>query len=86
MPTGRVLEIAPGYGRWTKFLIGLSESFVGVDLSDRCVKACKTRFAASHHASFLKTDGTSLAMTDGKFDFVFSFHSLVHAEVSIAGA
>ncbi|MGK7871723.1 class I SAM-dependent methyltransferase, partial [Falsiroseomonas sp. E2-1-a20] len=86
LPAGRVLEIAPGYGRWTKFLIGLSESFVGVDLSDQCVAACKTRFAASRHASFLKTDGTSLAMTEGKFDLVFSFDSLVHAEFEIMQA
>jgi hypothetical protein len=30
LPTRSILQIAPGYGRWAKFLIGVCRSYVGV--------------------------------------------------------
>jgi len=39
------LEIAPGHGRWTQFLQRLCQSLVAVDISEKCVEHCKTRFA-----------------------------------------
>jgi SAM-dependent methyltransferase len=83
LPAKRVLEIAPGFGRWTKFLVGNCESYVGVDLSDKCVAACRSTFAAANHALFIQNDGLSLAQANGSFDFVFSFDSLVHAELDV---
>lgn len=83
LPAKRVLEIAPGFGRWTKFLVRNCESYVGVDLSDKCVAACQSTFAAASHALFIQNDGLSLAQADGSFDFVFSFDSLVHAELDV---
>jgi ubiquinone/menaquinone biosynthesis C-methylase UbiE len=87
VPTGTVCEIAPGRGRWSQYLIGLCERYVGVDLTPGCVEACRKRFASDEHASFEVTDGTSLPMLEAtSVDFVFSFDSLVHAEADVIAA
>jgi ubiquinone/menaquinone biosynthesis C-methylase UbiE len=86
VPTGTICELAPGYGRWSQFLIGLCDRYVGVDLASRCVDACRERFASSEHASFEVNDGTSLPMLGHEsVDFMFSFDSLVHAEADVIG-
>lgn len=80
----RILEIAPGYGRFTQYLKDQCESLVVVDLSNRCIEACAKRFADSDHISYYVNDGRSLEMVeDGSIDFVFSFDSLVHAEADV---
>jgi SAM-dependent methyltransferase len=81
MPVGRILEIAPGYGRWTHYLRDLCDELVGVDIADTAIAHCRTRFAGDEHVSFHVNDGTSLAVAaDRSVDMVFSFDSLVHAE------
>lgn len=84
MPTGTILEIAPGFGRWTNYLRQYCEQLVVVDLSEKCIKACQQRFATDQHISYHVNDGKSLAMIpDNSIDFVFSFDSLVHAEADV---
>ncbi len=83
LPAKRILEIAPGFGRWTRFLVPACDEFVGIDLNEKCIEACRTFFADAKHARFFTNDGQSLAAADGQFDFVFSFDSLVHAEVDV---
>lgn len=78
-PAKNILEIAPGFGRWTRFLLPLCERYTGIDLSPVCVEHCRTAFANAQHARFLRNDGVSLGeVPDGTIDFVFSFDSLVH--------
>jgi len=84
LPTDAVLEIATGYGRWTKYLIPQSARYLGIDLSTNGINHCKEIFSRFNHASFVKNDGLSLAAArDGEFDFVFSFESLVHVEADV---
>jgi 2-polyprenyl-3-methyl-5-hydroxy-6-metoxy-1,4-benzoquinol methylase len=84
MPTGTILEIAPGFGRWTNYLRKYCEQLVVVDLSEKCINACQQRFAADTNISYHVNDGKSLAMIpDNSIDFVFSFDSLVHAEADV---
>ncbi len=84
LPASRILEIAPGHGRWTSYLLHYCESYVGIDLSGQAVDACKKRFASHPSAEFHRNDGLSLdAANDGEFDFIFSFDSLVHAEIEV---
>lgn len=86
-PVARCLEIAPGCGRWTQFLLPLVERLDAVDLSPRCVEACQRRFANQTHFRCHQNDGRSLdAVPDESFDFVFSFDSLVHAEADVLDA
>ena len=84
LPAQRILEIAPGFGRWTKYLIPACDEFVGVDLSAKCIDACRDRFAAVKYAQFFTNDGRSLAAArDDRFDLIFSFDSLVHADYDV---
>jgi hypothetical protein len=84
LPAGAVLEIAPGFGRWTRFLLPACRHYLGVDLSAECVEACRKKFSAVRHARFAKNDGLSLsAAPDGGIDFVFSFDALVHVEMDV---
>jgi ubiquinone/menaquinone biosynthesis C-methylase UbiE len=79
LPTGRILEIAPGFGRWTHYLKDYCEELWVVDASSECVDACRGRFAAESHVRCYLNDGRSLPMIpDGSVDFVFSFDSFVH--------
>lgn len=87
LPAGSIIEIAPGGGRWTQFLSAQCQSYVGVDLSTRCVERCKARFASDTHMKFYVNDGLSLAVVpDGSIDFVFSFEALVHVEKDVIEA
>lgn len=84
LPARSVLEIAPGYGRWTQYLLPRCEAYMGVDLAEFCVQACQERFAAELHATFVVNDGLTLPMVaDRSVDLVFSFDSLVHAEADV---
>jgi 2-polyprenyl-3-methyl-5-hydroxy-6-metoxy-1,4-benzoquinol methylase len=82
--TGTILEIAPGFGRWTNYLRTHCDRLIVVDLSEKCIKACQQRFATDSHIEYHVNDGKSLAMIpDHSIDFVFSFDSLVHAEADV---
>ncbi len=86
VPTGRILEIAPGFGRWTQFLKDLCDDLVIVDLTDKCIAHCRERFNEATNIEYHVNDGRSLAMIDdGSLDFVFSFDSLVHADSEVVG-
>lgn len=81
VPEPTILEIAPGHGRWTAFLKDLCRTLVLLDLSDRCIEACKLRFEKSPHLVYHVNDGRSLDMLDdSSIDFACSFDSLVHAD------
>jgi SAM-dependent methyltransferase len=84
LPAGTILEIAPGYGRWTQFLKDACQQLVIVDLTERCIDHCRERFAGADNIKYHVNDGRSLEMVaDGSIDFVFSFDSLVHAEADV---
>ena len=87
LPTGTLLEIAPGYGRWTSYLIAQCDRLIGVDLVEKCVEHLRERFAEHPRAVFHRNDGTSLEMVpDRSVDFAFSFDSLVHADRTVIDA
>lgn len=87
IPTGTILEIAPGYGRWTQYLKDQCERLVIVDLAPNCIEHCRRRFADARNIEYHVNDGKSLDMVkDGSVDFAFSFDSLVHVEIDILDA
>src|SRR5271154_273849 len=70
LPAKRVLEIAPGYGRWSEFLINTSTEYTGIDLNPECISACQKRFANLGNATFAANDGKSLStVADSSIDF-----------------
>jgi len=83
IPTSTILEIAPGYGRWTKFLIQQCDHLIGVDINKYTVEDCKEKFK-DHSAEFYVNDGSSLGMViDNTIDFCFSFDSMVHVNEEV---
>lgn len=87
VPAGTILEIGPGFGKWTELLRGRCGRLEAVDLSPKCVAACQRRFADCENVRVHQNDGRSLEMiADGSVDFAFSFDSLVHAETGEVGA
>ena len=74
LPANRILEIAPGHGRWSQFLLGQCDEYYGVDISANCIDICRRRFAAPGRVHFSQNDGRSLDMVpDDHIDFVFSY-------------
>jgi len=87
LPTGTILEIAPGFGRWTHYLKDYCEELWIVDRSSECIEACRRRFAAEPHVRCYLNDGRSLSMIpDASVDFVFSFDSFVHPNLDVIEA
>jgi ubiquinone/menaquinone biosynthesis C-methylase UbiE len=87
LPSGTILEIAPGYGRWTNYLKNYCERLIIVDLAENCIQACQARFASESKITYHVNDGKSLEMVpDNSIDFVFSYDSLVHAEADVIQA
>lgn len=82
-PQSRIVEIAPGHGRWTRFLLSHCRTFAAYDVSEECVSYCKSRFKQhidDGTAEFFLTDGLSLSEKSDAVDLAFSFDSLVHVE------
>lgn len=81
LPARRILEIAPGGGRVTAFLIDECERLDVVDISDTALDACRARFRDRKHVRYHLGDGASLDfLEDGAIDLAISWDSLVHAD------
>ena len=84
LPVSCILEIAPGFGRWTEFLRRYCDRLIGVDLNENCIRGCEERFRNDPRLSFHQNDGVSLKfVADASVDLIFSFDSLVHAECDV---
>jgi SAM-dependent methyltransferase len=87
LPVGTILEIAPGFGRWTHYLKDYCDELWAVDKSSECIEACRLRFAAEPHVRCCLNDGRSLSMIpDSSVDFIFSFDSFVHTGPDVVEA
>jgi SAM-dependent methyltransferase len=81
LPARSALELAPGYGRCTEFLRNFCERLTLVDLVEKCISACRERFAGDQRLSYHVNDGKTLPMiASSSIDLVFSWDSLVHVE------
>ena len=81
LPASRLLEIAPGHGRITAFLLEQCDEYLGFDLNASCIEACRRRFPEVDPDRFRANDGRTLTdAADSHFDLVFSFDSLVHVD------
>jgi SAM-dependent methyltransferase len=79
----RILEIGPGAGRWTEYLIQRSSHLTCVDLTPECIRACRKRFAGFGNVDFIVNDGRDLSFLPPRsVDCVWSFDVFVHIESS----
>lgn len=82
VPARNVVEIAPGWGRWSRFLLENCSTYLGLDISEKAIDECRKRFCFDKKANFELNNGKSIgAAKDKSVDFIFSMDSLVHAEV-----
>jgi SAM-dependent methyltransferase len=87
LPTGTILELGPGHGRWTQYLKDLCDELILVDVAETCIDACRARFESADNISFHVNDGKSLdAVPSASVDLAFTFDSLVHAEADVLEA
>jgi SAM-dependent methyltransferase len=74
-----ILEIGPGAGRWTEYLVTKCDRLIGIDISETCVAECREKFAQYPHASFEVGSGEDLQMIDtNSIDGLWSFDVFVH--------
>lgn len=75
------LELAPGRGRWTRFLKDRFKKLILVELSPNCIEYCKVRFESASNLEYIVNDGRTLKeVNDKSIDFIFSFDSMVHVD------
>jgi SAM-dependent methyltransferase len=88
IPTDTILEIAPGFGRWVPFLLAYSRSYIGIDISPRCISYCQDVYGRlRQRPRFSVGDGTSFpGVENSNVSFIFSFDSLVHVELDCLSA
>jgi ubiquinone/menaquinone biosynthesis C-methylase UbiE len=80
-PMHDVLEIGPGFGRWTRKLIEISRHLIVVDVSEKCIEHCQNLFSGNDNVEFHVNDGRSLEfIRDNSIDFIWSFDVFVHIE------
>jgi SAM-dependent methyltransferase len=74
-----ILEIGPGGGRWTEYLLERAGEYVGIDISSSCVIHCQGRFGSDRRARFVVGSGRDLAaVADLSIDAIWSFDAFVH--------
>lgn len=83
LPARNILELAPGHGRFTEYLLALGH-VTAIDVADECTRFCKSKFRFQRwrgRARFYTNDGRTLPMVpDSSIDLAFSWDSLVHCE------
>ena len=81
-PAGVALEIGPGGGRWSRYLLGFRRLYV-VDFHSELLAEFRRNFPQSHIVEILN-NGTDFPGVPAKsIDFVFSFGVFVHLDLDI---
>jgi SAM-dependent methyltransferase len=79
----RILELGTGTGRVSQLVLNKeieNESFTGVDLSEKMIRAVSKRFSSFKDALFEQSDSLKFLETNSShYDLVFSLWSLSHS-------
>ena len=82
-----ILEIAPGHGRWTKFLLNNYRNLTLADINSKCLEFCKKRFSNFKHVRYYANNGKDLKLIkDDSIDFIWSYDSFVHMEKDVVAS
>lgn len=83
--THTAVEIGPGGGRWTKYLLGFGKLYV-VDYHSELLKELKKNFNKTN-ITFIKNNGTDFPdIEEGCVDYLFSFGMFVHLDNNLIEA
>jgi SAM-dependent methyltransferase len=84
-PTQACIEIGPGGGRWTRYLIGF-KTLYAVDYHQELLDELARNFARPNIIP-VKNNGTDFpGIPDRSIDFIFSFGVFVHLDMPIVAA
>lgn len=84
-PDRTVLEIGPGGGRWTRYLLACRRLYV-VDYHGELLAELKKNFSAPHMV-FVQNNGTDFpGVPEAGIDFLFSFGTFVHLDPDLITA
>jgi ubiquinone/menaquinone biosynthesis C-methylase UbiE len=79
--TDTVLEIGPGSGRWTQYIVDRAARTILVDITPECIEMCRQRFGDKGNVEFHVNDGKSLRdVKSGVVDKIWSFDVFVHIQ------
>ncbi len=74
-----VLEIGPGGGRWTEYLLPRSRRMILADISARCIGICMDRFGSDPRIEgHVLADSTLSFQADNSVDVIWSYDVFVH--------
>jgi len=77
-----VIEIGPGGGRWTRYLLGFEKLYV-VDYHAQLLDELRRNFDAKHIV-FVKNNGADFpGVEENSIDYLFSFGTFVHLDVDL---
>lgn len=80
LPVETILEVGPGYGRWTAYLKEFCEEMVLVDISEKCIHHCRSRFGEEQMTYRVGSGDTLDGVEDSSVDLIFSWETLVYLE------
>lgn len=81
-PEQTALEIGPGGGRWTRYLLPFKKLYV-VDYHEEMLRELRKSFHASNLV-FIKNNGTDFpGVPRQSVDFIFTFGTLVHLDTPL---
>ena len=73
-----ILEIGPGAGRWTEFLIKLAGTLVIADISEKCLDICRERFHSVENIKYKLIQRNLEFLEDNSVDYIWSYDVFVH--------
>jgi ubiquinone/menaquinone biosynthesis C-methylase UbiE len=80
------LEIGPGGGRWTRYLLGF-ETLYAVDYYQELLDELRKNIPNRPNVVFVKNNGTDFpSVPDNAVDYIFSFGTFVHLQASVIDA
>jgi Methyltransferase domain len=80
------LEIGPGGGRWTRFLLGF-RTLTAVDYHPELLDELKRNFGQQRNIRFIRNNGTDFPGLDPhSIDYVYSFGTFVHLDFELIEA
>jgi SAM-dependent methyltransferase len=76
-----VIEIGPGGGRWSEFLLKKASKLNLVDISEKCLELCKESFASNSNVRYnLIKEIKFIFAENSSVDVVFSYDVFVHID------
>lgn len=79
-----VLEIGPGHGRFTEYLVKTAYKVILLDISPNCLDICRNRFPNHTNIKYVLNNGKSLeGIDDSSIDLVWSYDSFVFMEEDV---